>query len=122
RYATPNGYYPKLTGGNEAEPMTTKIEAHERNIGEIFSDLYQFEIPPYQRPYAWEEEQARELLNDLLDAMDNRDSSGGLYYLGSIVLELPTEAQARVIDGQQRLTTLTILLSVLRDLTTDLEL
>ena len=32
--------------------MTTKIEAHERNIGDIFSDLYQFEIPPYQRPYA----------------------------------------------------------------------
>lgn len=103
--------------------MTTKIEAHERNIGDIFSDLYQFEIPPYQRPYAWEAEQARELLSDLLDAMDNRDASGGLYFLGSIVLvKLPTEAQARVIDGQQRLTTLTILLSVLRDLTTDFEL
>ena len=102
--------------------MTTKIEAQERNIGDIFSDLYQFEIPPYQRPYAWEEEQARELLSDLLDAMDNRDVSGGLYFLGSIVLvKLPTEAHARVIDGQQRLTTLTILLSVLRDLTTDLE-
>jgi hypothetical protein len=104
-------------------PMTTKIEAHERNIRDIFSDQYQFEIPPYQRPYAWEEEQARELLTDLLDAIDNRDASGGLYFLGSIVLvKLPTEAQARVIDGQQRLTTLTILLSVLRDLTTDLEL
>ena len=32
--------------------MTTKIEAHEHNIGDIFSDLYEFEIPPYQRPYA----------------------------------------------------------------------
>jgi uncharacterized protein with ParB-like and HNH nuclease domain len=102
--------------------MTTKIEAHDRTIGDIFSDLYQFEIPPYQRPYAWEEEQTRELLADLLDAMDNRDVSGGLYFLGSIVLvKQPAEAQARVIDGQQRLTTLTILLSVLRDLTTDLE-
>ena len=103
--------------------MTTTIEAHERDIGDIFSDLYQFEIPPYQRPYAWAEEQARELLDDLLDAMDNQDVSGGLYFLGSIVLvKLPTEALARVIDGQQRLTTLTILLSVLRDLTTDFEL
>ncbi len=102
--------------------MTTKIEAHERNIGDIFSDLYQFEIPPYQRPYAWEEDQVRELLNDLLDAMDNRDVSGGLYFLGSIVIvKLPTEAWVRVIDGQQRLTTLTILLSILRDLTTDAE-
>jgi uncharacterized protein with ParB-like and HNH nuclease domain len=87
----------------------TKIEAPERNIGDIFSHKYQFEIPPYQRPYAWEEEQARELLSDVLDAMENRDASGGLYFLGSIVLvKLPNEAQARVIDGQQRLTTLTI--------------
>jgi hypothetical protein len=34
--------------------MTIKIEAHERTIGDIFSDAYEFEIPPYQRPYAWE--------------------------------------------------------------------
>jgi uncharacterized protein with ParB-like and HNH nuclease domain len=102
--------------------MTIKVEAYARTIGDIFSDAYEFEIPPYQRPYAWEEEQARELLDDLLDAMDNRDASGGLYFLGSIVLvKVPTEAQAKVIDGQQRLTTLTILLSVLRDLSTDLE-
>ncbi|CAN5310807.1 DUF262 domain-containing protein [soil metagenome] len=100
-----------------------KIEAHERTIGEIFSDLYEFEIPPYQRPYAWEKEQARELLNDLFDAIKNRDASGGLYFLGSIVLvKEPTKAQSKVIDGQQRLTTLTILLSVLRDLTTENEL
>jgi hypothetical protein len=95
------------------------IEAHERTIGQIFSDAYAFEIPPYQRPYAWEEEQTRELLNDLLDAMDNTAISGGVYFLGSIVLiKSPNDPQSRVVDGQQRLTTLTILLSVLRDLTT----
>jgi uncharacterized protein with ParB-like and HNH nuclease domain len=103
--------------------MATKIEAHEQNIGEIFSDLYQFEIPPYQRPYAWEIEQTRELLTDLLDAMDDQNTSGGLYFLGSIVLVKTTgEPQSRVIDGQQRLTTLTILLSVLRDLTINPEI
>jgi len=102
--------------------VTNKIEAHEQDIARIFSDSYEFEIPPYQRPYAWETEQTRELLADLLDAMDNEDVSGGLYFLGSIVLvKLPTSAQSKVIDGQQRLTTLTILLSVLRDLTTDVE-
>lgn len=47
------------------------IEAHERTINQIFSDTYAFEIPSYQRPYAWEEQQARELLTDLLDAMDS---------------------------------------------------
>jgi Protein of unknown function DUF262/Protein of unknown function (DUF1524) len=103
--------------------MTTKIEAHEQNIGDVFSDAYEFEIPPYQRPYAWEGEQAQELLMDLLDAMDNQDLNGGLYFLGSIVIvKQPSESQSKVIDGQQRLTTLTILLSVIRDLTSDQEI
>lgn len=100
--------------------MTTQlspIEAHERTIGQVFSDTYAFEIPPYQRPYAWEQEQARELLSDLLDAMDNIATSGGVYFLGSIVLiKGPAEPRSLVVDGQQRLTTVTILLSVLRDL------
>jgi hypothetical protein len=99
------------------------IEAHERVIREIFGDDYAFEIPPYQRPYAWEEEHARDLLNDLLDAMDNTQASGGVYFLGSIVLiKSPGSPPAKVVDGQQRLTTLTILLSVLRDLTSDMDL
>jgi len=96
-----------------------KIDAHEHTICDVFSDSYAFEIPPYQRPYAWEEQHASELLSDILEAMDNSDASGGIYFLGSIVLiKSPSEPQAKVIDGQQRLTTLTILLAVLRDLTT----
>ena len=99
-----------------------KIEAHEQSVADVFSDLYEFEIPPYQRPYAWGDDQARTLLVDLLDAMDNQQASGGLYFLGSVVLvKSPTQAQSKVIDGQQRLTTLTILLSILRDLTTNTE-
>jgi hypothetical protein len=62
------------------------------------------------------------LLSDLLDAMDNTGANGGVYFLGSIVLiKSPNDPQSKVIDGQQRLTTLTILLSVLRDLTTSEE-
>lgn len=103
-------------------PELSPIEAHERVIKRVFSDDYAFEIPAYQRPYAWETDQARELLNDLLDAMDNPNTSGGVYFLGSIVLiKTPASPQAKVVDGQQRLTTLTILLSVLRDLTSDAE-
>ena len=50
--------------------------------------------------------------------MDNEHTSGGVYFLGSIVLiKSPSDPDSKVIDGQQRLTTLTILLSVLRDLT-----
>jgi hypothetical protein len=102
------------------QPSLSPIEAHEFAITDVFSDRYAFEIPPYQRPYAWETEQARDLLNDISDAMDNTAVSGGIYFIGSIVLiKLPNDPLAKVIDGQQRLTTLTILLSVLRDLTKD---
>ncbi len=98
------------------------IEAHECAVTDVFSDRYAFEIPPYQRPYAWETEQARDLLNDISDAMDNTAVSGGIYFIGSIVLiKSPNDPLAKVIDGQQRLTTLTILLSVLRDLTKEVE-
>jgi hypothetical protein len=95
-----------------------KIDAHEQTICDIFSDKYEFEIPPYQRPYAWEQQHASALLSDIVEAMDNSDASGGIYFLGSIVLiKSPSHPNAKVIDGQQRLTTLTILLAVLRDLT-----
>jgi hypothetical protein len=54
--------------------------------------------------------------------MDNPEQSGGAYFLGSVVLiKPPGDSQSKIVDGQQRLTTLTILLSVLRDLTTDFE-
>jgi Protein of unknown function DUF262/Protein of unknown function (DUF1524) len=101
--------------------LLNPIEAHERTIGQVFTDLYAFEIPPYQRPYAWEKDQASALLTDLLEAMDNTQN-GGVYFLGSIVLiKTPNDPQSKVIDGQQRLTTLTVLLSVLRDMTSDNE-
>ena len=80
--------------------------------------MYEFEIPPYQRPYVWGDEHVRAPLADLIDAMDNQDASDGLYFLGSVVLvKQPIEAYSKIIDGQQRRMTLTILLSILRDLT-----
>ena len=94
------------------------IEANEKPISVIFSNDYSFTIPPYQRPYAWERQQATELLDDLLDAMQ----PDSLYFLGSIVLvKTPDASESRVVDGQQRLTTLTILFCILRDLTQDRE-
>ena len=103
--------------------MLKRIEAGEKRIADVFSDRYAFTIPPYQRPYAWEVQQASELVDDLLDAMGPNSRSEGLYFLGSIVLvKTPDSPEAKVVDGQQRLTTLTILFSVLRDLTNDLEL
>jgi hypothetical protein len=98
-----------------------KLEAHEMPLHKVFSSDYDFQIPDYQRPYAWQEEQASQLLTDLQEALER--SAEEPYFLGSVVLVKDGGApKADVIDGQQRLTTLTILLSVLRDLTEDAEL
>jgi hypothetical protein len=95
------------------------IEAAEKPIVDIFCDKYLFRIPSYQRPYAWTTEQAGELLADITAACPEGGdiANASPYFLGSIVLiKDPQEPDADVVDGQQRLTTLTILLSVLRDL------
>lgn len=97
-----------------------RIEAAHKRIMEVFSSNYAFTIPPYQRPYAWETDQVEELLSDLDDAMGPQTNSDGFYFLGSIVLvKTHDRPNSEVVDGQQRLTTLTILFSVIRDLTED---
>jgi len=88
-------------------------------MAKVFSDDFAFSIPGYQRPYAWTTEQAGELLDDLLDFMgSDGDSTRALnpYFLGSVVLIKGLAPDSEVVDGQQRLTTLTILLAVLREL------
>jgi uncharacterized protein with ParB-like and HNH nuclease domain len=95
------------------------INAGPELLARIFSDEFAFTIPAYQRPYAWEREQAKALLDDVLDAMKEarEEKEPVTYFLGSIVLiKQSGSPDATVVDGQQRLTTLTILLSVLRDL------
>lgn len=98
-----------------------RLEAHEMELHKVFCSDFDFHIPDYQRPYAWEVEQTTQLLDDLVDALDRNPDEP--YFLGSVVLvKQGNAAEVQVIDGQQRLTTLTILLAVLRDLTDDAEL
>ena len=95
------------------------FEAKEVVLGKLFNNDYLFRMPVYQRPYSWTPEETEELLNDLLGAMDE-DETAEPYFLGSIVLiARPNSSIHEVIDGQQRLTTLTMLFCVLRELTDD---
>lgn len=98
--------------------MSHTLTAKSQSLAKIFSDDYVFTIPSYQRPYAWGRDQAQELLDDLLGALASAPaqlSDAAPYFLGSIVL-IKGEAspEATVVDGQQRLTTLTLLLSAVR--------
>lgn len=100
-----------------------QINATEHALSHVFCDDYSFRVPDYQRPYAWTEKETGELLEDILSELDadgGRGEGGPSYFLGSIVLmkELG-KPDSDIVDGQQRLTTLTMLLSVLRDLSSD---
>ena len=99
--------------------MSETIKANELQLVSIFSDNYRFEIPEYQRPYAWTTEQTGDLLDDLLHAMGDVEnvSDASPYFLGSIVIiQKGLQPHAQIVDGQQRITTLTILLCTLREL------
>lgn len=92
--------------------MSKKISGAEYPLAKIFSSDFEYVIPSYQRPYAWTVDQASELFDDLYDFYRSEPEEG--YFLGSIVLiKQESEPYAEVIDGQQRLTTLTVLLSAL---------
>ncbi|MHA1403965.1 MAG: DUF262 domain-containing protein [Candidatus Helarchaeota archaeon] len=80
----------------------------------IFRDSDSFyQIPDYQRPYSWRDEEIDQLWDDLLTAFE---SGSETYFLGPIILIQPKDKYFEVVDGQQRLTTLTIMLCVIRDL------
>ena len=86
----------------------------QKSIEQLLTGDRQYQIPDFQRPYVWEEPQAIALVNDLLGAWRTDD---GDYFLGSIVLVEHDECDnADIIDGQQRLTSLCILVSLLRHL------
>lgn len=97
----------------------SEINGHEYQLLKIFSSDFEYHIPAYQRPYAWTTEETDTLFDDLYGFFSS-ESEEENYFLGSIVLiKENTDRKADVIDGQQRLTTLTILFSVLADNLTD---
>ena len=94
--------------------MSSKITGKEYPLLKIFGSDFEYHIPAYQRPYAWTSEETGTLFDDLFEFFQTESVDN--YFLGSIVLiKNDTDRRADVIDGQQRLTTLSILFAVLTD-------
>ncbi len=96
--------------------MVNEIEAKEVSVGKLFSPDFIFTIPIYQRPLSWDKENFDQLFEDIYDAMTNKETQ---YFLGSIILQ-ECEADKNkyyIVDGQQRISTLAILMAVIRDYT-----
>jgi len=95
----------------------SKLAIDQKSIEGVFSDKKaDFVIPDYQRPYAWEEKECQKLWDDIFGFAfpDNDcskfDSAVDEYFLGPIVTFKNDKGKLEIIDGQQRLTTLMLLL------------
>lgn len=93
------------------------MKATEAKLIEFLKKSPQFVIPIYQRTYSWTEKECRQLWDDIVRT--GRDDKLVAHFVGSIVYvekglsNLTTQEPLLVIDGQQRLTTLTLLLAAL---------
>ncbi|MDF1831176.1 MAG: DUF262 domain-containing HNH endonuclease family protein [Porticoccaceae bacterium] len=85
-----------------------KIESKDTDIESLLVGSY-FYIPRFQRPYSWDDENLNDFWNDVV-VNQSED-----YFIGSMVVFKKEKQQFGVVDGQQRLTTITILLCVIRD-------
>lgn len=80
-----------------------------KTIAQIFEARYV--IPLYQRNFAWREEQIAQLLQDVYQAY--KTNPNGNYFIGSLVVKKQHEEEFEVIDGQQRLTVLSLIMKLL---------
>ncbi len=106
--------------------MTYGLDAYPTTLGKLLGPTHVFDVPAFQRAYSWTTGEAGQLIEDLLLALGEADAQGapGDYFLGPVLLldsgtldTRDTSLRAfQIIDGQQRLTTLTVLACVLRDL------
>ncbi|WP_278581328.1 DUF262 domain-containing protein [Prevotella denticola] len=94
----------------------SKLNIDQKTVKGLFQDSKSdFLIPDYQRPYAWGDEECKTLWEDLFSFSFPNDDSDQFndsdeYFLGPIVTFKNNEGKMEIIDGQQRLTTLMLLL------------
>ncbi len=91
-------------------------EAKARPVSEILGSAKRLVIPPFQRDYKWTPKQVKQLIQDVCDEVRWEANAFNPYYVGAVVtcpLDNPRE-DFEVLDGQQRLTTISIILATLR--------
>lgn len=96
--------------------MALKLSAEQKSIEKIFGTGMKYLIPNYQRPYSWDYTNCSDLWEDLINIFEQgKEKYKEGYFLGNIVLaKSPASEYYEVVDGQQRLITLTLLIKALR--------
>lgn len=100
----------------EIEMEGKTLEPNLWNLENLFESIY--DVPVYQRPYSWDKEQVDVLLSDIIETY-NSDSKNDGYYTGNIIVYDKNDkingliTKYDIIDGQQRITTFTLILLAL---------
>ncbi|MBN2282204.1 MAG: DUF262 domain-containing protein [Candidatus Marinimicrobia bacterium] len=89
----------------------TNISSGLKSINELLN--YDFFIPYYQRGFRWDNNQVNDLLNDIYDFYKKKKLSENEFYCLQPIVVTPTDGKYTLIDGQQRLTTIYIIMAVL---------
>ncbi|HFU9731610.1 TPA: DUF262 domain-containing protein [Escherichia coli] len=87
------------------------MEAKECKVQDILTENKKFIIPSYQRPYSWTVDNAEQLIDDIYKSSQSEENE---YFIGSMICINKGQNQYEVVDGQQRLTTLSIIVSELK--------
>jgi len=91
--------------------MSSAISCQISSIGSLLRASGKLTVPPYQRNYAWEEENYSDLWSDIQETFTGKADE---YFLGSVVIDNSSSPNLTLIDGQQRVTTTTILICALK--------
>lgn len=85
---------------------TNLLNTRTTNFLELLSNGRIYRVPPYQRDYSWDEEEWEDLWNDIDELRGRADER---HYMGALVVQATSDREFEIIDGQQRLATLSIL-------------
>lgn len=95
--------------------MIRSVKSQDYNMYNFLTTL-KATIPTYQRSYEWGADQINDFLEDLQSEVNRPDDSNAQYFFGPVITTSDQDGKKQIIDGQQRLTTSTIFLAVIRDL------
>ena len=96
---------------------TTNIISNAKKVGEILGGEARYSVPSFQRNYSWTTSEVQEFWEDIIATIDEgRDE----HFLGAMVIDT-SKSPSQLIDGQQRLATVSILMCVIRDIAATVE-
>lgn len=94
--------------------MAKDFEINQRSLSWLFSNGHTYMVPSYQRRYTWTEDQAEQLFDDLVEISNNDEATSNNLLGAIVVVDGENGFEFEIIDGQQRLATLSLIFCAIR--------